>query len=82
MSALKETLGEDRVFLCKGNAIPLQVWTGPEGSSRLRPPDFKDNRNVKVVRLSVQRTGRLSPFPPQEVPWYSFLLKAESTPGP
>ena len=23
------------------NAIPLQALTGPEGSSRLRPPDFK-----------------------------------------
>jgi hypothetical protein len=21
--------------------IPLQTWTGPEGSRRLRPPDFK-----------------------------------------
>ena len=25
----------------KGKAIPLQTWTGPEGSSRLRFPDFK-----------------------------------------
>jgi len=25
----------------KGKAIPLQAWTGPEGSRRLRPPDFK-----------------------------------------
>ena len=25
----------------KGKAIPLQAWTGPEGSSRLRLPDFK-----------------------------------------
>jgi hypothetical protein len=25
----------------KGNAIPLQGWTGPEGSRRLRLPDFK-----------------------------------------
>jgi len=25
----------------KGKAIPLQVWTGPEGSRRLRLPDFK-----------------------------------------
>ena len=24
-----------------GKAIPLQAWTGPEGSSRLRLPDFK-----------------------------------------
>ena len=25
----------------KGKAIPLQAWTGPEGSRRLRLPDFK-----------------------------------------
>jgi hypothetical protein len=24
----------------KGKAIPLQAWTGPEGSRRLRLPDF------------------------------------------
>jgi len=25
----------------KGTAIPLQAWTDPEGSRRLRLPDFK-----------------------------------------
>jgi hypothetical protein len=25
----------------KGKAIPLHAWTGPEGSRRLRLPDFK-----------------------------------------
>jgi hypothetical protein len=25
----------------KGIAIPLQAWTGPEGSRRLKLPDFK-----------------------------------------
>jgi len=25
----------------KSKAIPLQAWTGPEGSRRLRLPDFK-----------------------------------------
>jgi len=24
-----------------GKAIPLQAWTGPEGSRRLRLPDYK-----------------------------------------
>jgi hypothetical protein len=28
-------------FVVKGKAIPLQVLTGPEGSRRLRLPDFK-----------------------------------------
>jgi len=27
--------------LYKGKTIPLQAWTGPEGSKRLRLPDFK-----------------------------------------
>jgi len=26
---------------CKGKAVPLQAWTGPEGSRKLRLPDFK-----------------------------------------
>ena len=46
----------------KGKAIPLQAWTGPEGSRRLRLPDF--NRHMKVVRLSALRNGR---FYPQEI---------------
>jgi hypothetical protein len=25
----------------KGKAIPIEDWAGPEGSSRLRFPDFK-----------------------------------------
>ena len=28
-------------FCYKGKAIPLQAWTAPEGSRRLRLPDFK-----------------------------------------
>jgi len=27
--------------IVKGKAIPLQTWTGPEGSMGLRLPDFK-----------------------------------------
>jgi len=33
-------LSEDAVK--KGKAIPLQAWTGPEGSRRLKLPDFKN----------------------------------------
>ena len=28
-------------FHGKGKAVPLQAWTGPEGSWRLRLPDMK-----------------------------------------
>jgi hypothetical protein len=33
----------DNLTVCKGKGktIPLQALTGPEGSSRLRLPDFK-----------------------------------------
>jgi len=31
----------DIMKIDKGKAIPLQAWTGPEGSRRLRLPDFK-----------------------------------------
>jgi hypothetical protein len=29
------------LFIEKGKAFPLQAWTGPEGSRKLRLPDFK-----------------------------------------
>ena len=64
----------------KGNAFPLQAWTGPEGSRKLRLPHF-----VTMVqdggRFSALRTGR-PPLPPRKYFWYLFLLEAESTPGP
>jgi hypothetical protein len=31
----------------KGKAIPLQAWTGPEYSRRLRLPDFKTIATLK-----------------------------------
>jgi hypothetical protein len=54
----------------KGKAIPLQAWTGPEGSRRLRLPDLKTNRHMKVARLSALRTGRL--YPPGNIPGTYF----------
>jgi len=29
------------IHIGKGKAIPLQAWTGPEGSRTMRLPDFK-----------------------------------------
>jgi len=31
----------------KGEAIPVQAWTGPEGSRRLRLTDFKTIGTLK-----------------------------------
>jgi hypothetical protein len=30
-----------KILVVKGKAIPLQAWTGPEDSRRLKLPDFK-----------------------------------------
>jgi hypothetical protein len=35
------TVSNIAIVTVKVKAIPLQVWTGPEGSRRLRLPDFK-----------------------------------------
>jgi hypothetical protein len=45
----------------KGKAIPLQACTGPSGYRKLSLPEFLENRNMKVVRLSAPCTGRLYP---------------------
>jgi hypothetical protein len=44
----------------KGKAVPLQAWTGPEGSRKLRFPDFVTTAR-DGDRLSALRTGRLYP---------------------
>ena len=60
----------------KWKAIPLQAWTGHEGSRRA------------ISRQSAHEGGKVvSPthrplLPPRKYSWYSFLLEADSTPGP
>ena len=46
--------------LSKGKAVPLQAWTGPEGSRTLRLPDFVTTAQ-DGSRLSSLRTGCLYP---------------------
>jgi len=60
-------------------SVPLQAWTGPESSRKLRFPDFVTTAHDggKVVSLTHR-----PPLPPRKYSWYSFLLEAESTPGP
>jgi hypothetical protein len=29
-------------------AVPLQAWSGPEGSRKLRFPDFRKGQNVRL----------------------------------
>ena len=80
MSALKKTLGKDRGSLHIGKAIPLQAWHRPWGFQQVEAPRFQRQSARDGGRLSVQRTGHLNPL--HEIPWYSFLLEAESTPEP
>ena len=37
----KDALEVARKEIGKGKGVPLQAWTGPEGSRRLRLADFK-----------------------------------------
>jgi len=38
------SIDSDQLFLMQSKAIKLQAWAGPEGSRRLRLPDFKTNK--------------------------------------
>jgi len=40
-----------------GKTVPLQAWSDPEGSRKLRFPDFMTT--AQEVRLSALRAGRL-----------------------
>jgi len=56
----------------KGKAVPLQVWSGPEGSRKLTFPDFmtmaKDGG--KVVSLAHR-----PPLPPGNTPGTHFCSR-------
>ena len=69
-----------------GKAVPLEAWSGPEGSRKLRFPDFMTTAQevVKADNLTTFLCRCQRPASPPGYPssWYSFLLEAESTPGP
>jgi len=53
----------------KGKAVPLQAWSGPEGSRKLRFPDFMTTAQGggKVVSLTHR-----PPLPPENAPGTHF----------
>ena len=44
----------------KGKAVPLHAWTGPEGSSKLRFPDFVTTAQDGGKAVSLTHRPRLS----------------------
>jgi len=52
-----------------GKAVPLEAWSGPEGSSKLRFPDFMTTAQDggKVVSLTHR-----PPLPPENTPGTHF----------
>ena len=46
----------------------------------VKAPRFQDSRKMKAIELSAPRTSRL--YSPRKYSPYSFLVEAESTPGP
>jgi len=67
-----------QIWRSKGKAVPLQAWSGPEGSRKLSFHDFMTTAqdDDKVVSYAP------AAFTPRKYTWYSFLVEAESTPGP
>ena len=57
------------VLIGKGKAVPLQAWSGPEGSRKLRFPDFMTTAQDggKVVSLTHR-----PPLPPGNAPGTHF----------
>ena len=53
----------------KGKSVPLQAWSGPEGSRKLRFPDFMTTAQDggKVVSLTHR-----PPLPPRNTPGTHF----------
>ena len=67
------------IITTKCKAVPLQAENSPEVSRKVRFPDFTTmaQDGDKVVSITHRQ-----PLPPGNAPRYSFMLEAESTPGP
>jgi hypothetical protein len=68
-NVLKCTSTNKITVLSKGKAVPLQAWSGPEGSRKLRLPDFitKAQDGGKVASLM-----QWPPLPPGNTPGTHF----------
>ena len=77
-------ISDNGQYLVKVKSSPTD-HVGPEGSRRVKSPSFRDNGTVMVVGCQPYAPAA---FTPRSIPddrkhtWYSFLLEAESAPGP
>ena len=55
----------------KGKVVPLQAWSGPEGSRKLRFPYFMTTAQDGGTVVSLTHRP---PLPTRKYTWYSFLL--------
>jgi hypothetical protein len=62
----------------KGKAVPLQAWSGPEGSRKLRFPDFM--RTAQDGDTVVSLTQR-PPLPPGNTPGTHFSQRLSRPQG-
>ena len=63
----------------KGKAVPLEAWSGPEVSRKLRFPHYVTVFQDVGTFFSLKHRPL---FTPRKYTCYSFLLEAASTPGP
>jgi hypothetical protein len=64
-----------QIHTVKGKAVPLQVWGGPEGSRKLRFPDF-----MTTAQEVVSLTHR-PPLPPGNTPGTHFCWRLSRPQG-
>ena len=60
--------------LGKGKAVPLEAWSGPQGSRKLRFPGFMTTAQEGGKVVSLTHRPR---FTVRKFSWYSFLLEIE-----
>ena len=66
-------------MVSKSKGTPVQAYSGPEGTRRLRLPVFK---TIGTCRWHGCKYYAPAAFTPTKYTQYSFLLEAESKPGP
>ena len=76
--SLEQTVEEAVCAQMKGKAVPLQAWNGPEGSRKLRFPDFVTTaqEDGKVVSLTHR-----PPLPPGNPPGTHFCKRLSRPQG-